>query len=48
VPTAGTRQFGGSLFEQSALILLDALVLGLTAQDPQAHPRMQARHANLE
>jgi 6-phospho-3-hexuloisomerase len=48
VPTAGTRQFGGSLFEQSALLLLDALVLDLTAGDPQAYAVMQARHANLE
>jgi 6-phospho-3-hexuloisomerase len=48
VPTAGTRQFGGSLFEQSALLLLDALVLDLTAADPQAHAAMQARHANLQ
>jgi hypothetical protein len=29
-PTDGMRQFGGSLFEQSAPLLLDALVLGLT------------------
>jgi 6-phospho-3-hexuloisomerase len=48
VPTDGTRQFGGSLFEQSALLLLDALVLDLTGGDPQAHEAMQARHANLQ
>ena len=48
VPAAGTRQFGGSLFEQSAVLLLDALVLDLTAADPQAHAEMQARHANLQ
>jgi 6-phospho-3-hexuloisomerase len=48
VPTHGTRQFGGSLFEQSALLLLDALFLGLTSGDPQAHEAMFARHANLE
>ena len=48
VPTAGTRQFGGSLFEQSALLLLDGLALDLTAEDPQAHVVMQTRHANLE
>jgi 6-phospho-3-hexuloisomerase len=48
VPTAGTRQFGGSLFEQSALLLLDALMLDLTAGEPRAHAVMQARHANLE
>jgi 6-phospho-3-hexuloisomerase len=48
VPTAGTRQFGGSLFEQSALLLLDAVVLQVTAGDPQAYAAMQARHANLQ
>jgi 6-phospho-3-hexuloisomerase len=31
VPTAGTSQFGGSLFEQSALLLLDAVILDVTA-----------------
>ena len=48
VPTAGTGQFGGTLFEQSALLLLDALVLDLTAGNPQTYAAMQARHANLE
>jgi 6-phospho-3-hexuloisomerase len=44
VPTAGTRQFGGSLFEQSALLLLDAVILDVTARDPQAHAVMKPRH----
>ena len=48
VPTDGTQQFGGSLFEQSALLLLDAVILDLTAGDPQTHEAMRARHANLE
>jgi 6-phospho-3-hexuloisomerase len=48
VPTAGTRQFGGSLFEQSALLLLDAVILDITARDPQAHAAMHARHTNLQ
>jgi 6-phospho-3-hexuloisomerase len=48
VPTAGTRQFGGSLFEQSALLLLDAVILDVTAGDPQAYAVMRARHANLQ
>ncbi|MGV9293911.1 SIS domain-containing protein [Amycolatopsis sp. NPDC003676] len=48
VPAAGTGQFGGSLFEQSALLLLDAVILGLTADDPQAYAVMSARHANLQ
>jgi 6-phospho-3-hexuloisomerase len=48
VPTNGTQQFGGTLFEQSALLLLDALILDLTAGEPHAHEAMQARHANLQ
>ena len=48
VPTAGTSQFGGSLFEQSALLLLDAVVLDVTAEEPQAHALMKARHTNLQ
>ena len=48
VPTDGTRQFGGTLFEQGALLLFDALVLDLTAGDPEAYAEMQARHANLQ
>ena len=48
VPATGSAQFGGSLFEQSALLLLDAIALELTAGDPQAHAEMQARHANLQ
>jgi 6-phospho-3-hexuloisomerase len=47
VPTAGSRQFGGSLFEQCALLLLDAIILDLTAADSQAHCAMQNRHTNL-
>jgi len=48
VPTAATRQFGGSLFEQSALLLLDAVILDVTARDPEAHAAMHARHTNLQ
>jgi 6-phospho-3-hexuloisomerase len=48
VPAPGSQQFGGSLFEQGALLLLDALVLDLTTRDPEAHEQMAARHTNLE
>ncbi|GAB3141543.1 6-phospho-3-hexuloisomerase [Amycolatopsis stemonae] len=48
VPAAGTGQFGGSLFEQSALLLLDAVVLDLTDDDPGAYALMRARHTNLQ
>jgi 6-phospho-3-hexuloisomerase len=48
VPIAGSGQFGGTLFEQSALLLLDAVVLEITAGDPRAYAVMQARHTNLQ
>jgi 6-phospho-3-hexuloisomerase len=48
VQVPGSHQFGGSLFEQSALLLLDALILDLTAEDPDAYTVMRARHVNLE
>jgi 6-phospho-3-hexuloisomerase len=47
-PTAETRQFGGTLFEQSALLLFDAVVLDVTSGDPQAYAVMHARHTNLQ
>ena len=48
VPVTTSTQFGGSLFEQCALILLDSLILQLTADDADSYRRMAARHANLE
>lgn len=48
IPADRSRQFGGSLFEQASLILLDALVLELTDNDPTSFQRMRQRHTNLE
>jgi 6-phospho-3-hexuloisomerase len=48
VRTDGTGQFGGSLFEQCALLLIDALVLDLTGGDSGTYAEMQARHTNLQ
>lgn len=48
VPANDSIQFGGSLFEQTALILLDAVVLGLTDHDPATYQAMAQRHANLQ
>jgi 6-phospho-3-hexuloisomerase len=48
VPVETTAQFGGSLFEQTSLILLDAVVLELAHGLPDAHRRMLHRHANLQ
>ncbi|UZG60174.1 6-phospho-3-hexuloisomerase [Rhodococcus opacus] len=48
VPAHHSRQFGGSLFEQASLMLLDALILDLTHDDPAAYEVMNQRHTNLE
>lgn len=48
IPARGSSQFGGTLFEQSALLVLDALILDLTARSPHAHTTMRARHTNLQ
>lgn len=48
VPVTGTMQFGGSLFEQSCLLLLDAVVLVLASGMPDAHGTMAHRHTNLQ
>ena len=47
-PIKSTRQFGGSLFEQTSLILLDAIVLELSQAIPDAYGRMLGRHTNLQ
>jgi 6-phospho-3-hexuloisomerase len=47
-PVQATRQFGGSLFEQTSLILLDAIVLELTRAVPDPHRMMLSRHTNLQ
>jgi 6-phospho-3-hexuloisomerase len=48
VPVEKTAQFGGSLFEQISVILLDAIVLELSRGIHDAHQRMHRRHANLQ
>jgi len=45
---AGSRQFGASLFEQSLLVFLDAVVLMLQERRGASAESMFARHANLE
>jgi 6-phospho-3-hexuloisomerase len=47
-PIHASDQFGGSLFEQASLILLDAIVLEIAAPAPDAHQRMLHRHTNLQ
>jgi 6-phospho-3-hexuloisomerase len=48
VPVGETRQFGGSLFEQACLLLLDGVVLSLASDMPDAHKVMLHRHTNLQ
>jgi len=48
MPIETTRQFGGSLFEQTSLIILDAIVLELMQAIPDAHRLMLGRHTNLQ
>ena len=48
VPATGSQQFGGSLFEQSCVILLDAAVLDIARRTPDAYAIMAHRHTNLE
>lgn len=48
VPVETTEQFGGSLFEQSCLLLLDSVILSLARAMPDAHRLMLHRHTNLQ
>jgi 6-phospho-3-hexuloisomerase len=48
VPVEQSEQFGGSLFEQSCLVLLDSIVLHLARRTPDAHLLMRRRHMNLQ
>jgi 6-phospho-3-hexuloisomerase len=48
VPIEATRQFGGSRFEQTSLVLLDAIVLELMRAVPDPHRMMLTRHTNLQ
>jgi len=43
-----SAQFGSTLFEQSLLIFLDAVVLLLIKRQETSHACMSAKHANLE
>ncbi|HEV7899888.1 MAG TPA: SIS domain-containing protein [Planosporangium sp.] len=48
VPRQVTRQFGGSLFEQGALLVLDSVVMALAAEHNGAYEQMRARHTNMQ
>lgn len=48
LPVDDSRQFGGSLFEQCALLVLDAIVLALGQEGRVPWEAMAQRHNNLE
>ena len=48
IPSSPSQQFGGTLFEQTAVVLLDAAALRLQQRLAQTTEQMEARHANLE
>jgi 6-phospho-3-hexuloisomerase len=48
IPASESAQFGGTLFEQSALIALDAVAWQLQRRLRQTAEQMQARHTTLE
>jgi 6-phospho-3-hexuloisomerase len=48
IPTALSEQFAGSLFEQAALLCLDAVVLHISGTGRGAFTRMATRHTNMQ
>ena len=48
LPAAGSRQFGGTLFEQAVLVLLDIAVLALVDDLPDGDALMSYNHTNLQ
>jgi 6-phospho-3-hexuloisomerase len=48
LPTSGSTQLGGSQFEQSALVALDALVIRLAAAVDDAPAVLAHLHTNLQ
>jgi 6-phospho-3-hexuloisomerase len=47
-PVRETVQLMGNLFEQSALVLLDAVAMHVAERDPQAKAAMALRHTNMQ
>ena len=48
IPVAGTVQFGGTLFEQAALVLLDSVVLHMMSALKDPFALMWRNHTNLQ
>jgi 6-phospho-3-hexuloisomerase len=47
-PVGESVQLMGNLFEQSALVLLDAVAMHAAALDPEATAAMASRHTNMQ
>ena len=47
-PVGESVQLMGNLFEQSALVLLDAVAMHVALRDPQAKAAMALRHTNMQ
>jgi len=48
IPASQSKQFGGSLFEQSALVMLDSVVFELMRGLTDPHATMLYSHTNLQ
>jgi 6-phospho-3-hexuloisomerase len=48
IPARSTQQFGGTLFEQGALLVMDAVALAVSGGSSEVYLAMQQRHANLQ
>lgn len=46
-PVAESSQLMGNLFEQSALVLLDAVAIEIASHEPEARTGMAHRHTNM-
>lgn len=46
-PVVASNQLMGNLFEQSALLLLDAVAIEIAAREPEARAGMATRHTNM-
>jgi 6-phospho-3-hexuloisomerase len=47
-PVVSSQQLMGNLFEQSALVLLDAVAIAVAESDPEARAAMALRHTNMQ
>lgn len=48
IPAGGSRQLGGSLFEQASLLVLDAVVFALAQRMQDAPGRLAFLHTNMQ